>query len=285
MNQTILRLFGLVGLLFAVLVAFTSRWTVFEASSLRANPLNRRGLLEEQRIHRGRILAADGTVLARSTRASGGIYNRSYPNGGLFAHAIGYSYITIGRAGLELSRNDALSGQRGTVSSILDQLQGKTRQGDDVITTLNPNRPRAALSALSGQRGRSWRSTHARARSRSWPPHRAMTPARPVAEPLHGAERRQHPEAPDQPRDPVRLRPGLDLQGGHRHRGDRQRRVHPPVGRQRQERRRDLRRAAVQRLQPGLRADRPDDRPAAVGQHGLGPGGRAGSARTSWPAT
>ena len=153
MNQTILRLFGLVGLLFALLVAFTSRWTVFEASSLRTNPLNRRGLLEEQRIHRGRILAADGAVLARSTRASGGIYNRSYPNGGLFAHAIGYSYITIGQAGLELSRNDALSGQRGTVSSILDQLQGKTRQGDDVITTLKPNAQRAALSALSGQRG------------------------------------------------------------------------------------------------------------------------------------
>jgi penicillin-binding protein A len=153
MNRTILRLFGLVGLLFALLVAFTSRWTVFEAASLRNNPLNRRGLLEEQRIHRGRILATDGTLLARSTLGPGGVYNRSYPAGGLFAHAIGYSYITIGQAGLELSRNDVLTGQRGTVSSILDQLQGKTRQGDDVVTTLNPAAQRAALGALSGQQG------------------------------------------------------------------------------------------------------------------------------------
>jgi peptidoglycan glycosyltransferase len=154
MNRTILRLFGLVGLLFALLVAFTSRWTVFEASSLRNNPLNRRGLLEELRIHRGRILATDGTELARSIRASDGAYNRTYPAGGLFAHAIGYSYpLSIGQSGLEQSRNDALSGARGTVSSILDQLQGKAKVGSDVITTLNPSAQRAALSALSGQKG------------------------------------------------------------------------------------------------------------------------------------
>ena len=67
-NRPILRLFGLVGLLFALLVAFTSRWTVFEASSLRENPLNKRMLLEQERIERGEITAADGAVLARSVR-------------------------------------------------------------------------------------------------------------------------------------------------------------------------------------------------------------------------
>jgi len=44
---------GFVVLLFALLVAFTSRWTIFEASSLRSNPLNARGLLEQERIARG----------------------------------------------------------------------------------------------------------------------------------------------------------------------------------------------------------------------------------------
>ena len=39
MNRPIMRLFAFVAVLFALLVAFTSRWTVFEASSLRSNPL------------------------------------------------------------------------------------------------------------------------------------------------------------------------------------------------------------------------------------------------------
>jgi peptidoglycan glycosyltransferase len=64
MNRPIVRLYVLVVLMFALLVAFTSRWTVFEASSLRSNPLNKRTLLEQQQIDRGRILAADGTVPA-----------------------------------------------------------------------------------------------------------------------------------------------------------------------------------------------------------------------------
>ena len=81
MNRPIVRLYGLVALLFALLVAFTSRWTVFEASSLRDNPLNKRALLEQERIDRGPILAADGTVLARSVRGAEGVYQRIYPDG------------------------------------------------------------------------------------------------------------------------------------------------------------------------------------------------------------
>jgi peptidoglycan glycosyltransferase len=39
-NQPIIRLFGLVVVLFAVLVAFTSRWAVFDSKSLNENALN-----------------------------------------------------------------------------------------------------------------------------------------------------------------------------------------------------------------------------------------------------
>ena len=58
MNAPITRLFGIVVVLFALLVVFTSRWTVFQASSLNNNPLNVRTLLDELKIKRGRILAA-----------------------------------------------------------------------------------------------------------------------------------------------------------------------------------------------------------------------------------
>ena len=128
MNRPIVRLYGLVVLLFALLIAFTSRWTVFEASSLRSNKLNARALLEQERIARGKILAADGTVLARSVRGAEGTYQRTYPRGEEFAHAIGFSYVNpdLGQTGLERYRNAALNGQTGTnLQTILDQLQGK----------------------------------------------------------------------------------------------------------------------------------------------------------------
>jgi peptidoglycan glycosyltransferase len=153
MNRQIVRLYGVVLVLFALLVGFTSRWTVFDASSLRNNPQNRRPLLEEQRIPRGDIRAADGSVLAHSIKGPGGVYSRTYPRRDLFAHAVGYSYTTLGRAGLEQSRNDYLVGKPTQLNSIVDQLTGKKRVGDDVTTTLDPAAQRIAASALGGRQG------------------------------------------------------------------------------------------------------------------------------------
>jgi penicillin-binding protein A len=152
-TEPITRLYVLVIALFAVLVYFTSRWTVFDAKTLRNEPLNRRLLLEQSRIHRGLIRADDGTVLARSIKQTGGTYTRTYPSGGLFSHAVGYSFTNLGRSGLEQSRNDPLTGQKNELGSIFDQLRGKVRAGDDVFTTLDPNAQRVAYSALQGQKG------------------------------------------------------------------------------------------------------------------------------------
>jgi len=156
LNRPIIRLYGLVAVLFALLVAFTSRWTIFEASSLRESKLNEHALLEQQRIERGPILAADGTVLARSVRGPEGVYQRTYPTGELFAQPIGYHYLypDLGSTGLELFRNKELNGQSGTnLQSVLDQLQGKEPQGEKVITTLDPSAQRVARDALGVHEG------------------------------------------------------------------------------------------------------------------------------------
>jgi penicillin-binding protein A len=153
-NRPIVRLYGFVFVLFALLIAFTSRWTIFEASSLRANTLNKRGVLQQQRIDRGQILAADGTVLARSVRGPEGAYTRTYPPGAEFTHAVGYSYITLGQSGIELYRSAALNGQGGTsVQDILDQLQGRKPQGNTVLTSLRPAAQRTAITALGEHEG------------------------------------------------------------------------------------------------------------------------------------
>jgi peptidoglycan glycosyltransferase len=153
-NRPIIRLYGLVAVLFALLVGFTSRWTIFEAASLRENKLNARALLQQERVDRGPILAANGTVLARSVRGSEGTYTRSYPTGSQFANAIGYDYIDPGTSGLERYRNQVLSGKGATnLQAILNQLQGKEPQGDKVITTLNSAAQRVANEQLAGRHG------------------------------------------------------------------------------------------------------------------------------------
>jgi penicillin-binding protein A len=154
MNRPIVRLYGLVALMFALLVAFTSRWTIFEASSLRENKLNARALLEQERIHRGAIVAADGKVLARDVRGSEDTYQRTYPTGSAFANAVGYDYIDPGTSGLEQFRDSALDGHGSTnLQSILNQLQGKEPEGDKVVTTLHPGAQQVANAKLAGYEG------------------------------------------------------------------------------------------------------------------------------------
>ncbi len=155
MSAPIAKLFGLVVLLFGVLIVWTSRWTVFEQSSLNNNPLNVRTLLDELKIKRGRIVADDGTVLAQSVPAAGHTWSRQYPQGSLFAQTVGYSIAEQGRAaGLELSRGQDLRGEVQTgISSVFGPLGGSPPIGDDVYTTLDPKAQRAAQQALGGQHG------------------------------------------------------------------------------------------------------------------------------------
>jgi penicillin-binding protein A len=150
MNSPVLRLYALVTVLFGVLVVFTSRWTVFEAEALRDNELNRRALLQEQKIRRGTIRSADGEVLARAVPEEGDTFGRRYPTRDLFAHAIGYSFTTIGRAGLERSRNDVLTGERTELVSALESILGRSNEGDDIRTTLNAEAQQVAMDALEG---------------------------------------------------------------------------------------------------------------------------------------
>jgi penicillin-binding protein A len=153
MSTPIVRLFAVVVLLFGLLVFFTSRWTVFEASSLNDNPLNVRTLLDELQIKRGQILADDGTVLARSVPAPRNTWSRFYPTRGLFSQAVGYSIAAQGRqAGLEQSAGPELRGVQTGLDSIFGQLSPRP-VGDDVYTTLDPKSQSVAAQQLAGRSG------------------------------------------------------------------------------------------------------------------------------------
>jgi penicillin-binding protein A len=151
MNRQIVKLFGFIVVLFAVLIAFTSWWSVFDAEALKEKEANKRPLLEQQQIKRGRILAADGTVLARSVPKGSGDsrrYVRRYPEGGLYGHPIGYSFVRQGDSEFEQFHNDELIGDESEFSSILDELRGRNQEGNDIVTNIEPEAQRVALADL-----------------------------------------------------------------------------------------------------------------------------------------
>ncbi|MBW3652582.1 MAG: penicillin-binding protein 2 [Actinobacteria bacterium] len=155
MNAPILKLFGLVLVLFAALAVMTSYNSVIKAEEYRDNALNKRPLIEQAQVKRGVIRARDGSLLARSVKREDGLYARRYPEAAeRFSHAIGYDFaLTIGRAGLERSRNDALAGEKDEISSLVSDLSGERRVGDNVVTNLDPRAQQIALDALAGRRG------------------------------------------------------------------------------------------------------------------------------------
>ena len=151
MNPPIVRLYGVLLLLFAAVVGFTSYWAVFDSQSLKDNPQNRRPLIIEQTIKRGVIKTSDGVTVAQSFPQGGGkhpIYVRRYPQGSVFANPVGYSFVQVGQSGIERSENGVLAGERNEFTSIVDQIRGVPQEGDDVTLTIDSQAQQVATRAL-----------------------------------------------------------------------------------------------------------------------------------------
>jgi peptidoglycan glycosyltransferase len=157
LNNQIRQVYGVFIALFALLIGFTSYWAVLDAEGLEDNPDNRRALIEEQTIPRGLIFANDGrteiAINRAQQRGDTRIFIREYPTGGLFAHPVGYSFIQNGRRSLEQSRNDSLAGQENEFESIFAGLEGRDREGLDVVTNLDVDGTQAAVAGLAGRKG------------------------------------------------------------------------------------------------------------------------------------
>jgi peptidoglycan glycosyltransferase len=152
-NRSIARLFVVVILLFGVLVFWTSRWTVFSSTALQNNSLNKLSFFASLKIQRGRILADNGEVLAKSVKARGGTWDRKYPQGSLFSQAVGYSIPASGsQAGLEQYQASYLEGKQTGLASVFGPLSTPSA-GDDVFTNLDPTAQSLAAKLLDGREG------------------------------------------------------------------------------------------------------------------------------------
>jgi penicillin-binding protein A len=149
-NAPIRRIFVLVLLLFGLLVYFTSKWAVFDSDELQAKTENRRPLIAEQKIPRGSITTSDGVLIAQSLKQGGGVYVRSYPESEPedFGNPVGYSFVDVGRTGIEQSENDLLSGEKNEFASIIDELQNQQPEGADLTITIDAQAQRLAIDLL-----------------------------------------------------------------------------------------------------------------------------------------
>jgi peptidoglycan glycosyltransferase len=152
-NRSITKLFAFILVLYVLLVGFTSNWSVFAQDDLENQEANKRPLLEQQQIARGKIISSDGEVLAVSEPVGHGeskTYKRDYPQGERFGNPVGYDFITQ-RTGIELSENDVLVGEKNEFASILEQLQGNTEKGSDLTVTLDAGAQKLATDLISAQ--------------------------------------------------------------------------------------------------------------------------------------
>jgi peptidoglycan glycosyltransferase len=147
--------YGVVVLLL-VLVGQLTYLQVVDAKKLADNGHNPRHIFEQFNSPRGKIISAEGTVLARSVDVKDEYgKQREYPLGELTSQIVGYQSITIGSTGLEETYNDLLLGKgRSTIGlqDVVDFLKGKQRVGN-LVTSLRVDAQQKAKDLLGTQKG------------------------------------------------------------------------------------------------------------------------------------
>ena len=142
-------------LLIAALIANLFYVQVVQAEELKTRPSNNHTIARKAYVDRGSILTSDGVTLAESVRQADGTYTRSYPQGTLASHTVGYLSTRYGSTGIESTYDAVLTGTSNydTWESALNKLAGATTTGDDVVLTIDSRIQAAAESALQGYVG------------------------------------------------------------------------------------------------------------------------------------
>ena len=144
----------LILVLFAAVATQSANIQYFRAPALDASVQNPRNLQTGNEYPRGEIVAADGTVLAKSVPATSGYYpfTRVYPLGSLTSGLVGFASPSYGTWALEAEYNQYLIAHAQPPQSFV-QVLSPTSAADTVTLTLQPSLERVAARALAGHQG------------------------------------------------------------------------------------------------------------------------------------
>ena len=116
------------------------------------SPYNTRQDSFSDRVVRGKIMSADGQVLAQTNVSEDGTETRNYPYSNVFSHVVGYD--SNGKSGLESEANfTLLTSHSFFLTQLKNEFLNTKNTGDTVISTLNANLQNVAYNALGDRRG------------------------------------------------------------------------------------------------------------------------------------
>lgn len=138
--------------IFLCLIGYFVYFQVVVSSNVITSPYNKRQDTFADRVVRGELLTEDGIVIATTNVSSDGSEKRMYPQGDLFAHAVGYA--SHGKSGIELLANyQLLTSHAYFLERFVNEVQEEKNIGDNVVTTLNFELQKAAYDALGSYDG------------------------------------------------------------------------------------------------------------------------------------
>ena len=155
MNASIRRTAVVASILFLALLVNVSIVQLWRQSSLSADNRNRRVLDAEFAQNRGAILAGDTQIATTTPTKDRFKYQRSYPQGSLYATVTGWYAYDFGRSGLESKYSTELAGTASnqTIDRLVDLFTGATPVGATIQTTINPKLQQVATQQLTGKKG------------------------------------------------------------------------------------------------------------------------------------
>lgn len=153
MDRQIRRVAVVLMVLFVLLIGKLSWLQVVKADRYANDPANTRVAVKDFSQARGQIVAADGTVLAKSIPSNDAFERqRQYPTGDLFGHITGFFSFSYGTTGIERTYRDELAGRDLGFRNLKDVLVERTVTGD-VFLTVDKNLQQLARDALGEKRG------------------------------------------------------------------------------------------------------------------------------------
>lgn len=151
-NREILAVMYAFICIFLATIGYFIYYNTVESKNVINHPGNVHIAKLQEKTTRGRILAADGSVLAQTLVDGNGEETRNYPYANVFAHVVGTAGIN--KSGLEASNeNDMLMSNANPFSRAINELKNVKNPGDDVVTTLNTQLQQVAYNALGSNQG------------------------------------------------------------------------------------------------------------------------------------
>ncbi|MEI7030013.1 penicillin-binding protein 2 [Streptomyces pratensis] len=154
MNKTI-RHASVCCLLMVLALLVRATWVqAYEARALADDEHNRRNTIAQYARPLGDIIVA-GSPVTGSKESSGGDlrYQRTYPQGELYAAVTGYSSQAFGATQLEGVYSNVLDGTDDRLKNPADLITGERAAPGSVLTTIDPDVQKAAYEALGDDKG------------------------------------------------------------------------------------------------------------------------------------